>query len=244
MGTAGVYLVSYAIVGAGTPYEIYRNISEFSGGFIAASVLDIWYAGTYRSLISLLSGMGFPILGMIGSDLVELGGVILPASIYATQAAIVAAAAAIWLRPEVVPLHRVTYFGVAMALITAESGGYTQILMYLFVFMERWRGIGRPVALILCYVLCIPADIVVGYVPPLIRESYLSGGQVVVTHGIALGPFIRPLLIQLIAIALAAVTIRDVWRDIRANGWSTRWRHRGDTALLPGVQPPAGPDRA
>jgi hypothetical protein len=238
IATAGVYLLSFGLFGGGTPGEIYRNIANFSGGFEAVSVLDIWYAGTYLPLTSLLSGVAFPVSTLIGSEVAEWGSLLLPTITRVVQGTIVIAAVATWLRPEVVPIHRLALFGAAMALITAESGGYTQILLILFVFMERWRGVARPWAIFACYLLCIPADIVIGSVPPFVRESYLTGRQVVVTFGIGLGPFIRPALIMSLPFALSCATIWDVWADIRTQGWRTRRRFWRDAPLLPGVARP------
>lgn len=241
IATVVVYLLSFGILGVGTPTEIVRNITEFSSGFIAAQVLDVWYSVTYGPLISLLQGVSFPVTSIIGSRTAEIGLIVLPAWVHLGQASILIAAAATWLRPEVVPAYRTAFFGTALALITSEAGGYTQTMIMLFVFMEPWRGVGRPLAVMICYILCLPGDIVVGYIPPLVRDSYLAGRQVEVHLGVALGMFLRPGLLVLVSISLSAVTIHDVWRDIRLQGWRNRWRYRRDLPLLPGVARPQRP---
>ncbi len=217
--TAIVYLVSYAILGAGTPAEIYRNISDFSGLYQAVTVLDLWYAGTYKPLVSLLTGSTFPIISVVGSRWAELGAVVLPLSIHLVQALIAVAAACAAFRPQVIPMHRLVFLSIAMALITSEAGGYTQILLILFVFMERWRGLGRPVAIVIAYVLCIAADIPIDRVPPVTRDSYLGGGWVIAEYNVGLGPFVRPLLILVMAASLASVCIRDVLAQLKSEGW-------------------------
>jgi hypothetical protein len=185
-----------------------------------------------------LRGNNFASVQVVGSRVVELGLWLAPALIHAGQAMIVVAVAATVLRPEVVPPHRVAFFGTAMALISSEAGGYTQILIILFVFMERWRGIARPVAIVCCYVLCLPGEIMLDYAPPLFRDSYLAGRTVEVHLGAGLGMFLRPGLIIATGIALSMATIRDVWLDVRTQGWRHRWRFRHDAPLLPGIVPP------
>lgn len=211
-----VYLASYGILGVGTPGEIYRNIATYSTGFAASQVLDIWYSVTYLPLVSLLEGVNFPITGIIGSDLTELGLTVSRGLMRIGQLCLIVAAIATWLRPNVVPLHRVTLIGILFALISSEAGGYTQIMAIFLVFFERWEGIGRRVAITLCYIMCLPGDIVISAFPPLQRFSYLAGRNVEVEIGVGLGMFIRPSLLIGVAIALSLVTIFSVWKAIRS----------------------------
>ena len=238
LATLAVYLISFAIYGAGSPREILSNISDYSGGFIASQVTDIWYSVTYQPLISLLSGQVFPVSRLIGSDLPEAGTFILPLLVRTGQVSLIVALVAAYLRPEAVAPFRLAALGACLALITSEAGGYTQIIVILLVFMERWRGVARPFAIVLCYILCLPGDITVGAVPTLYRESWLAGRDVIVDMGIGLGMFIRPGLLILIGITIALSTIADVWRDISGQGMRERWRYRSDAALMPGVDKP------
>jgi hypothetical protein len=228
-----VYLFTYTIYGAGSPSEIYSNITYYSSGFMATQVIDIWYSVTYLPLISLLEGQSFPATAIIGSKTVEIGLLILPLLMKTGQLAIVFAALAAWLRPEVVPMHRLAFLAVTLALISSEASGYTLIIVIFFVFMERWEGILRPMAIILSYILCIPNDIIIGYLPPLVMDSYFSGGRVEVNYGVGLGMFVRPALLIFIGIALSAETINRVHQDVRQNGSSNRWRYRRDWPILP-----------
>lgn len=238
IATLLVYLLSYGLQGGGTPFEIMRNISEFSSMASAAQVLDVWYTLTYQPLILLLQGETFPVSAVIGSQLSDVGLIVLPLFVRIGQASILAAAVATWLRPEVVPPYRVAFLGIALAAISSEAGGYTQIMVLLFVFMEPWRGRARPIALIACYILCLPGEIILGSVVPLIRDSYLGGRKVEIEFGIGLGMFLRPGLVILVAVSLSMATIRDVWADIRQQGWKGRWRYRRDWPMLPWIARP------
>ena len=236
-----VYLVTFAILGRGTPAEIYENIRYFAT-LPAAQIMDLWYTTTYQPLMSLLEGDTFPFILLIGSRNVELLQFIIPALQHATQAMIVMAILAVFLRPEVVPSYRVANLGLLLALITSEAGGYTQVYFMLFVMMEPWRGFARKWAISACYVLAIPLDIAIDRTPPMARDLYFGDGATIINYHVTLGPFVRPLIIMTIAVALSLVTLREVWKDIREQGWRLRWRFRNDAPLLAGAgaaRPPA-----
>jgi hypothetical protein len=109
--------------------------------------------------------------------------------------------------------------------VTSESGGYTQMLLFFFIFMERWQGLARPIAIIVAYLLSIPADYVIDRYPPGVAESWIYGGPVFVDYVLTLGPFIRPLAVMIIAWCIAGLILADVRRDFATNhgGWRRRF---------------------
>lgn len=225
IGTLLVYLASWLALGAGSPGEIYRNIAAVSGEFEAGSLLDGWYAITYTPFLSILNGSYIPITALIGSDVVEGLALLLPLLQRVTQVLIALAAVATFVRPEAVPVHRATCLGVLMALVTSESGGYTQIILFFFIFMENWRGLARPIAITIAYLMCIPADIIIDNYPPGVAESWIGGGPVFVYYVLSVGPFVRPLGVMIIAWCIAGLVLADVRRDFAANpgGWRQRF---------------------
>jgi hypothetical protein len=228
-----VYIGSYAILGRGTPIEIFDNIREFSSR-PAAAITDLWYTTTYTPFVSLLEGDIFPFNLIIGSHNVDRLLIIIPIIWHGTQALIIFAAIGIWLRPEAVPVYRAINLGLMLALITSEAGGYTQVYFMLFVMMEPWRGIGRKWAIITCYLLAVPWDLVIDKTPEMARESYFGDATVMINYYVTAGPFIRPLMVLTVGIALACVTIRQVWNDVHYQGWRTRWRYRRDFPIMVG----------
>lgn len=239
VATVLVYLVSYGILGRGTLPEIFANIQEFTD-WDASQLLDIWYTTTNHTLISLLEHNEIPVL-LFGSRNTDIALIVLPLIEHTVQAMIMLAAAATWFRPEVVPSYRAINLAILMALITAEAGGYSQIYFMLFVMMEPWKGFGRKWAIVACYILAIPLDIPLDRAPETIGETYFGDARTVISYQVMLGPFVRPLIILSIAAAVAAVTLRDVWQDIRQQGWSSRWRFRRDAPMLPWIKPPTPP---
>jgi len=222
LSTVIVYLATYAILGRGTPFEIYRNIVAFNELQAQASdLLGLWYATTFKPHLALLASPVFSAPDMIGSRPTDLLLIVIPLLIHATQATILVAAAATWLRPGAVPYYRVINLGLMLALITSEAGGYTQIYFIYFVFFEKFEGIGRRWAIIACYLLSPCTDIAVGSVPvPVVQNTFLWGETVLVTYSVMLLPFIRPLIVLSVPFALSLVTIRAVWLDLKANGWA------------------------
>jgi hypothetical protein len=237
----GIYVITYCLLGLGTPFEIINNITSYASGQMGG-LLDVWYATTYSPLISLLNNSDFPITSLIGSKNVELALVGLPLAIHAVQTAILLAAAAVWLRPEAVSMRRLTGLALSLALITSESGGYSQALIVLFAFMEPWRGFGAKWAIVAAYILCFQFDLSLDRAPPVTRDTFLWGYTAIVEYHIMIGPFIRPAIVLSIPFALSCVTMRDVWIDIRKQGWKTRWRFRHDAPVMVGkgeARPPS-----
>jgi hypothetical protein len=131
-------------------------------------------------------------------------------------------------------MFRLTNLGILFALISIESNGYSQSIAILFIFMERWRGFGLKCAIIVAYILSIPADYAFEYIGFAVRESYISGELVTFQYATTIGPFLRPLLIMLLPFALSCVTIREVWLDISRQGWKGRARFRDDAPIMLG----------
>ena len=233
MMTVLVYLVTYLIMGSGTPREIWANLS---GGaeYDLANPLDLWFATTYKPLLGLLNSSNFPIVLMIGSRFVDIGLFLVPLVIKIAQATLLIAVAAAWLRPEVVPTTRLLAIMVALAMITNETSGYSPTIVLFFVFMEKWDGLGRKFALVASYIYCIPGDIILDRVGQDIKFSFLSGREVIVEYMLNLGPFVRPLILISIAMALSCTIVHAVWVDIQRQGWKTRWRFRHDAPIMVG----------
>ena len=217
--TVLVYIVSYIIFGSGSPIEIYHNIVDYSAGLVINNPLDLWMASSLHPLAALLSSEQFPAILYVGSWQAEFWSAALPVITYAAQAIVLAAAAATWWRPQIAPRHRIVALSIGLALMTSEVSGYTETLVILFAFMEEFKGFGRRAAILLSYLVCIPADIPLDYLPPTVHDSFLGGRPVVVDYMIQVGPFIRPALFIAIPVSLALTTIYALWLQMKAEGW-------------------------
>lgn len=241
LATAIIFCMTYFLFGSGSPAEIYRNISSYAEGLIINNPLDIWMASSLLPLQQLTNSEIFPTSLYIGSARVELIEFLVPLLIGGAQATIMLAALACFLRPEVVPRHRMLTLSIGIAILSTEVSSYTQILVLLFCFMESSRSGIRRYAILVAYVVCIPLDFNLDRLPVLVKDSYFFGTQVPVEYVIQVGPFIRPLLTMSIPVSLAILTIVEVAQDFSRQGWADRWRFRRDSPLLPWVQRPQPP---
>lgn len=232
-----IYLGSWWILGEGSPQQVLDNLTSYSDGFGAQNVLDLWFPSSLVPVRTLMNS-NMPLETILSSE--QISGILfaVTAVTYLGQGLALAAALAAWLRPEVVPTSRLILFGAAIALSSKEAGGYTEILLMFSIFSERWRGFGRIFSIILAYLLCIPDDFVLGKLPPLVRDSFLSGHEVIAEFGVGVVALFRPAVILVIVMSLALVTLRDVWKDIANQGWHSRWRFRRDAPILPGQKLP------
>ncbi len=236
-----VYAVTYAIFGSGSPLQIYRNIVDFSDILQIDNPMGIWIASSLIPLGQLAKSNIFPTTLYIGSRNVDLIEFLVPVITHGAQAIIMLGAAACYMRPEVVPRYRMLTLSVGIATFTAEVSAYSEILVLLFCFMEPAKCILRRYALLAAYVLCIPLDYNIGNLPQVVADSFITQRTVVVEYSVQIGPFVRPLLMISIPVALALVTIIDVVRDIWAGGWADRWRFRHDVPFLPWLKRPTAP---
>ena len=241
ISAAAIYLASWAILGEGSPREILRNLMDYSSGFGAQRLLDVWYASSMVPIRTLMQSE-FPLYSAFSSNQVDIIYAFATALTYLTQGLAIAAVAAAFLRPEVVPNNRLILMGAVVALSSKEAGGYTEVFLLVSVFTEQWRGRLRPAAIIMAYSLCIPEDIIIpaGF-PQLVRDSFLSGREVSAEYGIGAIALIRPVIMFTACNCLALATIVDVWKDVRTQGWKSRWRFRRDWPLLPKQQKPQQP---
>lgn len=240
-----VYLISFLIYGEGTPKEIIENLFNFAAGFYSAevSILSFWYANTFNPLYLVLSDSYAPVTTLIGEDLVIWGTFAIVVLMRTGQLLALASMAAAWLRPEAVSPQRLTLMAIAFLMITQETSAYTQPIMFFFVFMERWKGWLKPLAIALTYLVNLPGDVMLGSGLWFMQFSYIANQFVIVERGIAIGMFLRPFGLILITSLFALDTLALVVRDIRQDGWQGRWRFRNDAPVLPRVRAPIGPQQ-
>jgi hypothetical protein len=130
---------------------------------------------------------------------------------------------------------RVTNLALAFGLVTVDSFVYSYIITIFFTFLERWKGYSAKWSIVAAYLLCIHFDYPLAGVETGPDDSYLGGRTVEVNLYITAGPFIRPFIFYSIPFALSCATILAVWKDIRLQGWKTRWRFRRDLPIMVGA---------
>lgn len=218
--TVAVYALTFLLVGEGTPYQIYRNIVIFSTDpDRASSWYFVFYASSYKSMAEFFLSE-FRLMPIVGSWPLEFWGTVLTALIMAIQAASLATFAAIWTTPRSVSRTRIAALCYMLVLISNETGGYTTAGAVFLVFFERWRGVGRSLALMAAWCLCIALDYKLVSIGARFQNGYLGGRPVWNDMWLTVGPFVRPGLIMLMQVGLIIATWGDlirVWRSGRAD---------------------------
>jgi hypothetical protein len=220
IATVLLYLLTLALVGAGTPGEIASNTANwvvFQSGQVWN---EINYSTSYAPLM-LVQKAPIPLLQFVSSETVDT--IILAAStvIHATQGIALIALLAAWLQPGAVPRERVAALLLGAYLVTQSPGGYAQVFLLFLVLMEPWRRPGPIVAIICAYLLCLVGDMPISVILELSTTSWLSGRPVEPAFGLTIGHFVRPGVVALLVWGLALDTIAQ---SVRA--------HRGHRPVL------------
>ncbi len=216
IATVFLYLVTLAIVGAGTPLELVSNTANwvvFQSGQVWN---EIHYSTSYAPLL-LVRGAQIPVLDFVPSRTIETIEWLVPLVIRASQLVALLALIGAWLQPKALPLHRVSTILLAAYLVTQSPGGYTQTFLLFLVLLEPWKGAGPIVAIVCAYLLCLVTDWPLSTVLDLSTNSWLSGRPVTPSFGLAVGHFVRPGLVALILWALALDSLVRVVRAHREN---------------------------
>ena len=206
-----VYLLTFALEGAGSPEEIVRDITAFAFDIPNSFVLsEAFYSTSFAPIIHLIEN-DFPLVGPMGSRAVEALGIVLPLLIHIGQAGTLLAMIAALVSRKAIPLSRLSALSVALLITTTDPGGYTQLFLVFLVFFEPWRGPSRITMLICAYLLSLSADFPLSGIEHHLRDVYLTKRTVDYTLSVYLGEFLRPLLILSIEYCLITVTLGDWW---------------------------------
>ena len=209
--TAAVGVVSFALVGHGTPREIYDNIVTFSQDpDRSANWYFVFYASSYMSMVEFFSSK-FPLMFVVGSWRLEFFADALTLLVRGVQAATLLTFLAIWFRPEAITRTRIAALCYMLVLISNETGGYTVAGAIFLVFFERWQGRAKITALICAWLLCLAIDVQLVPIGQHVVDGYFAGRRVWQDLWLTAGPFVRPGLIIGMQLGLVAAT----WTDIR-----------------------------
>ncbi|WP_375391044.1 glycosyltransferase family 87 protein [uncultured Sphingomonas sp.] len=215
IATAVVYAVSFAIVGHGTPMEVYRNIAIFaSDADRSSNWYFVFYASSYASMVEFFNSQ-FRLMPIVGSWELEFWGNALTVLLRVVQLASLAAFVAIWATPAPISRTRIAALCYLLVLISNETGGYTAAGAIFLVFFEPWRGAGRITALVSSFMLCLAFDYRLVPIGSHVTDAYFGGRPVWQDMWLSAGPFARPGLLILMQIGLIGATWGDLMRHRR-----------------------------
>nr|WP_255696768.1 hypothetical protein [Sandaracinobacteroides sayramensis] len=214
LATIGLYLLTLAAVGGGTPGEIVSNTANwivYQGGQVWN---EVNYSTSYAPLL-MLRLAPIPLLDFVPSQTVERIEWLVPLIIRASQVVALLALAAAWVQPRALSPQRIAALLLGVYLVTQSPGGYTQAFLLFLVFLERWKGAGPIAAIVSAYLLCLVADWPLASILELNSNGWLSGRPVIPSFGLTAGHFLRPGLVVLILWALSLDSLARVARAHR-----------------------------
>lgn len=211
IATILLYFITYAMLGEGSPMELAANTANwvaFTNGLIWEQV---FYSTSYVPFLE-FDSYRFPTRDFLGSRVVETMSMIIPIVVRMSIILTILTLVGAWLQPRALTTIRVMTILLAGSLINQSPGGYTEVFLVFLVFLERWERPGPIIAIIMAYLLCIPADYVFSTIIEVNGNSWLSGRSVMSSFGPAIGMFARPGLIIVMQCALALDSLALIWR--------------------------------
>ncbi|WP_419808636.1 hypothetical protein [Sphingomonas sp.] len=198
-----IYLVSFALFGSGDPVQLVSNTI----GFARVGTVLVWEQGLYSTsfapFLSLDTGLA-PNPALVEAATPGWLLFLIPFAVNATRAlALACAVVGTWWRPDALTGARVALLLLGTYLIGQSPGGYTQTFLIFLLFLERAERRGPAIALVAGYLLSVPCDHVLWNVLHRPGDSWLSGLPIGHEFGIAVGMYVRPLLILLMIWSLA-----------------------------------------
>ncbi len=206
-----VYLVTYAMEGAGDPITVLTNIGLFATSDPRGIFERSTYASSFIPLIDLLKST-FPVMYFVGSRPMELLDWLLPLLINIGRLGVVACFAGALVKPKVVSTSRLSALGIAYVITTQDPGGYAVLFLLFLVFLERGDRFFTVAALVCAYLLSITLDYIVVKFSHEIINSYLTNRVVGYDLGVTVGMLTRPALILLLEYFLVAASLMDFHR--------------------------------
>ena len=225
-----VYLVTYALEGAGDPLTVLTNIGLFATSDPRGIFERSTYASSFIPLIDLLKS-AFPVMYFVGSHPMELLDWLLPLLINIGRLGVIASFLCAMVRPGIITTHRLSALGIAYVITTQDPGGYAVIFLLFLVFLERWRGFFPIMALVCAYLLSITADYIVVKFSHEIINSYLTNRVVGYDLGATVGMFARPTLILFLEYALVGACLVDFYKSLRKEPFVLARSNRTGTAI-------------
>lgn len=214
LATIAIYLVTLALVGAGSIGELVSNTTNWVT-FVGGQVWnEINYSTSYAPFL-MLDKTGVPLLDFVPSRIVEGVETFVPLAIRSTQIVALACLGAAALRPKTLSHARIAAVMLGAYLVTQSPGGYTQAFLVFLVLLEPARGLGSRIAVLLSYTLLLVGDRMVAPILRINAESWLGGHPVTPEFGLTIGHFLRPGVIILIVWVLSLDGVAQVLGTLR-----------------------------
>ncbi len=233
LAALGIYLLTLAIVGAGTPFEIATNLENWFNYRAGTLWEEVLYSTTYKPYL-LFDEHQYPVREFVDQRSVDLVKEIIKYEVIASRSIALLCILVAWFYPQAVSLQRLVFFVLMQSFIVQNPGGYAMTLVVFLVFLEKFRNWATGIAIISAYLVCIPNDTTVALITEVDRTSWLGNRIVSVDYELPLGALVRPGLLLIMLWSLAIDTLLTVHRAVKSG--------RPSVGLAPRHAPAATPD--
>jgi hypothetical protein len=212
--TVAVYLVTLAIYGAGTPFELIRNLGVWFNAMSSVVWDQISYSTTYNPFLA-FDAHQYPVREFVPDKIVNAATIFIKTEVFLSRLIALLCIVFAWLYPKEISLHRLAFFLLMQSFVKDNPGGYGQSLLVYLVFLEKWDNARIGIAIVMAYLVSIPTDVLFASALYVERTSWLAGRIVETVYGITAGALLRPALLLVMLWALALDTLIQVHRAMR-----------------------------
>jgi hypothetical protein len=227
-----IYLVTFGLYGDGTPGQLIQN--EIGFGAPPNTIVNLewsFFNSTYITFYHLIQS-SFDMTHFVGSQPVELMEWWIPTLIHIGEFGVMLCfLGALW-KPGIASTYRLTALSIAVVLTSTNAGGYSQVLLFFLVLMERWEGPATITAIIITYILSVPVDIPITTLAYSQGVSWLTNRVVGVDIDLTVGQIVRPALVLIIQYALICATLSKLGKEVFQQ--IGQWRRGSETAVPAG----------
>jgi hypothetical protein len=232
LAALGLYLLSVAIIDAGTPFELAHNLQTWFSNREGSVWDEVLYSTTYKPYL-LLDERQLPVREFVEARWVDAAKVFITYEVIASRAIALLCVAWAWFYPKAVSMHRLVFFILMQSFIAQNPGGYSIAFLVFLVFLERRSNFGVGLAIFCAYMVSIPSDSTITIIARVMRDSWLAGRTVESIYALPLGALIRPGLLLIMFYSLAVDTIIDLHRATKAGPPNLGLAERGRPAFVP-----------
>ncbi len=212
--TVGVYLVTLAIYGAGTPAELARNLAVWFNAMSSVVWDQISYSTTYAPFLQ-FDIHQYPVREFIPDKVVNIATIAIKSEIFVSRLLAWICIGFAWLYPRTISTPRLAFFLIMQSFIAENPGGYGQSIFIFLVFMEKWTNMRVGIAIIAAYLISIPTDLLFASALHVERIAWLTNREVMTVYGLTIGALVRPGLIAIMLWALAIDSLIEFHREMR-----------------------------
>jgi hypothetical protein len=211
IATLALYLLTLAIIGSGTPFEILYNLRDWVI-YTNVAVWDrVYYSTTFNNLLW-FDIRQFPVRDFAGSKVIDFAAAAIPILVTASQFLGIFCLLMAWLRPGALSAQRIALLALLVSMVVQSPGGYAEMFLIFLIFLEKASTPGLRFMILCAYLISIPADYTVGTFKVNNQNAWLSGKTLEVAFGFNVGAIIRPAVLLFILWALIIDSLTRIAR--------------------------------